>query len=150
MGTEMGMYTELNINVEFKKDADPRVIAIIRDMCNRELDMASIDTRGLEHPLFQTERWVWMLYYSGGSACFPGTTALVTREPTDFEGFKLHVCTSIKNYSQEWEHFLSFISPHLNTEGYLGTYRYEEHKVPTLLFRGEDGEIAFVNLGYAR
>jgi hypothetical protein len=122
------MYTELSIGVEFRKDTPPDVINTISSMA--EGDGRS---HGIDHPLFQTERWGWMLRY-GGSYYFDTKPHLSWAKDEITNTWHLTFGTNIKNYSNEWEHFLDFIAPHLKTDGYIGTYRYEESAAPTLLY----------------
>ena len=62
----MEMYTELNIGVNLRKDTPVAIIETLQHM------LRSDDTfvPSVEHPLFKTERWSWMLnmdsYYFDG------------------------------------------------------------------------------------
>jgi len=130
----MGMYTELNIGVEFKKDIPSYIIQTIEYMTQDHIDQGKF--KGdfpLEHALFKTDRWHWMLK-SGGSYYFDTQPMLHWAFDTGSKTWKLSFVTNIKNYTHEWEEFLKFIAPHLRSEGYIGTYRYEEASWPTLLF----------------
>lgn len=124
----MGMYTELHIGVEFKKETPPDVIAAIRWMATGEGDRPESS-----HALFATQRVDWMLR-SGGSYYFDAKPCLVWMLDSVTNTWSLTVTTNIKNYTQEWESFLDFIAPHLSTEGFLGHLRYEESDDPTLLY----------------
>lgn len=137
----MGMYTELNIGVEFKRDTPKEVIDALTYMVTPEGERGQVGFP-VDHALFQTERWKWMLR-SGGSYYFDAQPVLVWRFDEIPKAYFLTVCTNIKNYSNEWEAFLDFIAPHLQTAGYIGTYRYEEAETPTLLYSRE-GKVHFV------
>ena len=127
----MGMYTELNIGVQFDKNTPKDIIRAIYYMVEEDSDKCKIDF-DTSHPLFKTDRWEWMLQ-SGGSYYFDAQPNLLWKHDTEICGdYFLTFCTNIKNYSQEWEHFLHFIAPHADP-GYIGTYRYEEDDLPMLI-----------------
>ena len=42
----------------------------------------------------------------------------------------LTTCFNLKNYDQEIEKFLDWLCPYIQTEGYIGTYWYEEQEEP--------------------
>ena len=124
----MGMYTELAIGVEFKSNLPEEVRAALDFMVTEEGEAPT-----LNHPLFQTERWRWMLR-SGGSYYFDAQPCLVWRYDDIARAWFLTVWTNIKNYTEEWQHFLDFIAPYVDTDGYIGTYRYENDDDPTILY----------------
>lgn len=129
----MGMYTELNIGISLKSVTPPKIIDILKGMTNNSDDAITPD----DHPLFQTDRWTWMLrgdsYYFAVSHCNFEFDDISKR-------WYLTVTASIKNYCEEWQKFLDWIGPHIDTDGYIGTYRYETDDVPTLLF-AEAGKV---------
>ncbi len=135
----MGMYTQLSIGVEFKTDAPEDIIKAVAYMVKHE-EGATPDF-STDHPVFQTDRWEWMLR-SAGSYYFDAQPLLAWEYDDISKAWFLTVCTDIKNYSGEWEAFLDFIAPHLDSHGYIGTYRYEEDDLPTLLLC-QDGKITF-------
>lgn len=127
----MGMYTELAIGVRFKQDlATP-----VRDTLAYMTANAPRDPFAppVEHRLFGTDRWRWMLQ-SGGSYYFSAQPCCIWRYDDISNAWFLTVWTNIKNYTDEWDAFLDFILPHLDEDGYIGTYRYEEDENPTLLY----------------
>jgi len=124
----MGMYTELNIGVELKKDTPDQIIKILDYMVKGEGEYTKTD-----HNMFNTSRWDWMLR-SGGSYYFDGKPQLSWHKDEITGSYFLSVRTNIKNYSSELEEFLDFIVPYIDTVGYLGTYRYEENENPTLVY----------------
>lgn len=143
----MGMYTELSIGVRIKGETPSGVIAALEAMASpivpnenttdeKVRKKSSIPPETLAHPLFDTERWAWMLR-SGGGYYFRAQPTLVWGYDKVGEGWNLTFCTNIKNYSNEWEHFLDFIAPWIEggeDREYIGTYRYEEDEYPSLVF----------------
>jgi hypothetical protein len=136
----MGMYTELNIGVRFKKDLPLDVLKALQyitselDPHEKEIDFAT------DHSLFKTDRWKWMLR-SGGSYYFDTKPMLYWAFDDIAQAWNLSFVTNIKNYTSEWEEFLKFIAPHVDDYSdedskphYIGTYRYEEDDEPTLVF----------------
>lgn len=135
----MGMYTELNIAVTFKDEVPSEVVKVLSYMGREPSDKC--DTPKLpEHPLFQTDRWSWMLR-SGGSYYFSGKPHLTWVLDDIAKCWFLTLRTNIKNYTEEWEHFLDFIAPHIE-DGYIGTYQYEEDAAPTLVWVNK-GKVTF-------
>jgi hypothetical protein len=132
----MGMYTELSLGVEFKKNLPEEFISIINFMVSGgEEEVFLIPERFKDHELFTTTtRWRWMLR-SGGSYYFDRKPYLVWKRDEITKSYFLSCATNIKNYEQEWEKFLDFICPYLDTEGYLGTYWHEEWEHPVMLMK---------------
>jgi len=135
----MGMYTELNIGVRFKRDTPDSIINAISYMIDNDAPREFPE----EHEIFGTDKWEWMLR-SAGSYYFASQPTRVWCYDEITEAYFLSVCTNIKNYNGEWEKFLYFIAPYVETEGYIGTYRYEESEHPELLYN-EGGRIVFKN-----
>lgn len=127
------MYTELNIGVQFKENTPIEIINAITYMASQETEQGEINFP-TTHKLFDDSkgRWTWMLN-SGGSYYFDAKPTKIWEFDKISGTWFLTLCTNIKNYDSEWENFLDFIAPHVD-EGYIGTYRYEEDKLPTLLF----------------
>lgn len=135
----MGMYTQLFLAVSFKEDTPDIVVSTLGKMVDGSIDTVSVDPLP-NHPFFLTSRWTWCLR-SGGSAYFDGVTFCNFSKGAYSKEYQLTMLMDIKNYSQEWEKFLDWISPYLETEGYLGFYRYEEWEEPMSIFRDSDGTI---------
>lgn len=134
----MGMYTELNIAAEIR-DA-PDVIEILRYMLG---DKKDVPDSLPSHELFQTERWHFMLradsyYFDGKTDSKLVKDDLYKDKPMYF----LNVRCNLKNYGNEIELFLDWLSPFIKTDGFLGYKRYEECDYPTLIFC-DNGNIRF-------
>jgi hypothetical protein len=133
----MGMYTELNISVEIAPCDE--VIQKLRYMLG-ELDIDEVE---MSHPLFQTERWDYMLcsdsyYFDMQTDSKLYRDDLYVNDPMYF----LNVRCNLKNYCNEIELFLDWLCPYILTEGYIGYKRYEESYDPTLIYK-ENGEIKY-------
>lgn len=128
----MGMYTELNIGVALVKDVPKDVV----DILNYMLDGGS-EVKTPEHPFFYTSRWRMLFtcdcYYFDGRA-----DSSMEYDNIDHM-YHLNVRSSLKNYDDEIEKFLSFIEPYLDTDGFLGYMRYEECDDPTLIYNTVNG-----------
>lgn len=123
----MGMYTELNIAVNFKKLGEPEVYALRRMTEDYETNVPLPD-----HPLFHAERWDYMLRCS--SYYFAGPTHCIFKFDKSLDGWQLSVRSSFKNYDEELEKFLSWIEPLVEQNGFAGYSRYEECDEPTLIY----------------
>lgn len=128
----MGMYTELNIGVNLRSDTPENIIDILKHMLEDDEDVCTTD-----HPLFETERWRFMLrcdsYYFDGH-----TDSSMVKDNISGE-YELNVRCNIKNYDDEIEQFLDFIQPYLESDGFLGYKRYEEFDDPTLIYNDKYG-----------
>lgn len=126
----MGMYTELNLNVELKKDTPKNIICILKYMLDTDLPQPILPN----HELFSAERWDWMLRCD--SYYFDADTHSTLRK--DFQGGNyLNIQCNLKNYSSEIEHFINWITPYVDTDGYWGHLRYEEAMLPTIIVNGK-------------
>lgn len=120
----MGMYTELVLNVELKKDTPPEVISILEFLANRE---TAIPVTTPKHEFFECDRW--LMVASCSSYHFtPFSLA-------NFQDNYLSTRFDLKNYDSEIEKFVDWLTPYLDAfDGdFLGYKRYEEDDMPTLL-----------------
>lgn len=126
----MGMYTEFHFNAELN-DKSGEILPALRYMLGeRDGDEPVFP----DHPLFQTERWQFML--RSDSYYFDAKPASAIHR--DHTGQPRYLCLrcNLKNYSGEIEHFVSWITPYLDKRDgdFLGFQRYEETEIPTLLY----------------
>jgi hypothetical protein len=125
----MGMYTELKLSVAFITEIPENVIKTLQFLSNFRHDEDEIDFT-TEHELFKTERWMMI---STGSSCY-------FEEDSYFEFLQsggiyyLHMRSNIKNYKNEYEKFLDFLSPWVQSEGEVGHYQYEEDEEASPIF----------------
>jgi hypothetical protein len=124
------MYTELHLNVELKRDTPDEVIGVLRAMVDGRAMVD--DITGPDHPLFSTQRWRSMLRID--SAFFPADTRSTLRYDNFSKSFFLCIRCNLKNYDGEIEHFIDWISPYVEDEGFAGYSRYEEADDPTLIY----------------
>lgn len=127
----MGMYTKLHCNIKIKKNK--HCIKILEYMLdNNNID--NIEELHLDnHDLFKTSRWEYTLQCS--SFYFTGTNNTSLKE-NDYN-YVLHCDCDLKNYSNEIDLFLDWISQYCDYENekcFIGYKIYEEDEKPTLLF----------------
>ena len=127
----MGMYTEIHYNAELKKDVPDEVIAVLKYMMDSD---RLVPPPLPDHPLFETDRWVIM--FQCDSYYFSADTHSTLRFDDISKSYFLCIRSNLKNYDNEIEKFIDWISPYLDEwrEDYLGHYRYEESTIPTLIF----------------
>lgn len=122
----MGMYTELHLKAILKNDTE--FLTVITYMIDNDsigdqlLKHAMIEHE--HHPFFKTERWRWCL--RGGSAYFEQDP--FQRLERNGKYWEFEFCANIKNYNEEWQHLMSWLSPY--TYRVEGTYQYEEDDEP--------------------
>lgn len=133
----MGMYTALVLDARLKDDTPQGVIDVLQRMISGT--EVSSDPRSLpDHGLFGDTRWSWML--RGSSAYFP-----LEREPSLRAPFYyshghsdtpvlLSVGFSIKNYDNEIELFIDWLTPYVYEA--IGWTMYEENEAPTPIVIG--------------
>lgn len=129
----MGMYTELVMNVGLVDDLDPEIAALLKKMIEGyESDYAPPESVK-NHPLFATDRWKFMLCTGSFYFVPSGNSKLIEN---DHGRIVRHVSirTDLKNYGGEIEHFVDFIAPFVEFDGFAGYKRYEEDDDPTLLY----------------
>lgn len=125
----MGMYTELYLCCNIKKDLPREALEVLRYLFDRGPEPKLLPS----HPYFVTERWS----HIGNSSSY----FFVPRFVQDFkqnsieDGYCLITRCDLKNYKREIEHFLEWLHPYIDAapEAHLGHIRYEEDSKPTLL-----------------
>jgi hypothetical protein len=131
----MGHYTELMLKVELRKDVPQHVVDVIKYMVYSD-PMEPIPDNFPE----LGERWMCALI--GGSAYH-------ITFPTSFEyddiadAWILAANSSFKNYDDEIERFLKWLSPYVAefTEGVVGYIQDEEYDIPPCQIRFKDGRL---------
>ena len=131
----MGMYTELVLACELKRDVPQEVLDVLRFMCVWQGGSRQPPEHLPDHPLFRMSHWEYVL--RSGSFYFPGETNSTLRvfEPTNT--WYLTARSNLKNYGSEIEYFLQWLAPYSETEGFVGYYRYEESPHPSLIYFAE-------------
>jgi len=122
----MGMYTEIYVNVDLKKDTPDDVIEVLKVMCDMGSDPEVMDN----YPA----RWAYMFnsgsYYTPNTYCHSLTVDDISNQ------WSLLGKGDIKNYSGDIEKFFEWIIPYVDgcPGDFIGYSRYEEDSQPTLVF----------------
>ena len=127
----MGMYTELHFNAELLPETPAHIIETLEYM----LDNSKPTHTNLDHDLFSTSRWSYML--TCDSDYFNADTHSTLRFDDISDSYFLCIRCNLKNYDQEIAKFLNWIMPFVDAEvgDFLGFYRYEESNEPTLIYK---------------
>ena len=122
----MGMYTEIYVNVDLKKETPKEVLDVLQ---------AIVDKNGQAECL-KDKPDRWSLLFNSGSYYTPNTEcgALTFDETSGI--WSLIGKGDIKNYEGEIEAFFDYIMPWIDDEGFIGYSRYEESWSPKLYFKG--------------
>lgn len=125
----MGMYTEFHFNSELNNNSSD-IIDILKYMIGEQGSYIKLP----KHPLFETDRWMFMLCTD--SYYFDADTISTLRYDKTAKAYFLCIRCNLKNYNDEIEKFINWITPYLaKTNGeFLGFYRYEEYEKPTLIY----------------
>ena len=128
----MGMYTELNIGVEFKEDLPPEFVEVLEYLTN--FDYLDDWQPKVKHSLFNTERWRRMLFSASYYFDAKPHSEFVFDKISN--SWFLTCVFNMKNYDSEIELFLDFIVPQLSyrEKTFIGYKRYEADIDPTLLY----------------
>jgi hypothetical protein len=134
----MGMYTEFHFNVKLVNDLPKKVESILKYMIGDFSGEDIFPSDLPNHKLFSTPRWQVML--RGDSYYFAADTISVLRYDDIANSYFLCVRCNFKNYDSEIELFLDWIHPYIEMDSgeFLGFYRYEMDKIPTLIYHEKD------------
>lgn len=136
----MGMYTELKLNCELKKDTPDDIIRSLRGLLAGKVIMPDIS-----HALFFAERADRVLICDSYSFSAKSDSSLVKN---DIDDWILKVQSNLKNYDNEILKFLSWIAPYIEEyEEAIGWFRYEEQELPTIIYATDEDEIKFFATG---
>lgn len=126
-GNIMGMYTELNIGVALKSDTSKKIINAIKYLLNETDEEPQINNKFFDCPRCRMVLTCDSHYFDGI------TDSKLVYDDTERK-YHLNVRSNLKNYDSEIENFLEFISPYIETYGFIGYMRYEECDEPTLIY----------------
>lgn len=119
----MGMYTEIYVNVDLKKDIPEEIINTLKAICD-----VKPESRYLQD---KPSRWPYL--FNNGSYYTPNTRVSSLTFDKISRQYSLLGKGDIKNYEGEIEDFFEFIKPHSDTK-FMGYHRYEEFEEPTLVY----------------
>lgn len=137
----MGMYTELILGAELKKDTPKEVVDILKGMAKgKRIWKKSVLPK---HEFFQAERWQWL--FTMGSFYFGVHNGYAEIWFEDIcDSWHISSRSNIKNYDSEIEKFLDWIKPYIDQgTGYRDFYAlvtYEESEEPTIYYLDEYSE----------
>lgn len=125
----MGMYTEIHFNAELKKDVPVEIVSVLRYMLGEVEPRPPLPA----HPFFETDRW--HVLFRMDSYYFDADTHSTMRLDKISGAYYLCVRANLKNYDQEIDKFVDWITPYLDKHDgdFLGFKRYEEDEWPTLI-----------------
>ena len=123
----MGMYTKFCANLSIRTD-EFDALSAVHKLTNPEPGKLCWDPsyKWPEHPFFHTERGYWALY---AQCCGD----LGFRTTFDIDTGDLRIAAEIKNYGNEYDQFMDWVSPYLDAEKpQLAWEKYEECRTPTV------------------
>lgn len=119
----MGMYTEIFVNADLKKETPQEVIDVLSAMCEKDHEAECLSDK--------PSRWAYL--FNNGSCYLPMTECGKLAHCRILGQYSLLAKGDIKNYNGEIEEFFDFIRPWCEGE-FIGYYRYEEDRDPTLVY----------------
>ena len=125
----MGMFTELVLAAELKETLPEEVKDILMQMTSQ----SNCEPTALPaHKFFKTRKWRNLLV--ADSHYFAGRAhSLLTCD--DFSKvYSLSIRCNLKNYDNEIELFLDWLSPYIETSGFLGYIMLEGSTDPELIY----------------
>ena len=125
----MGMYTEIYVNVDLKKETPDDVIRVLEAMCRMLPDQECSEVL-VDFP----SRWECL--FSNMSYYTPSTNCRYLKYDGITERWSLLGKGDIKNYQNEIDKFFKWIMPHIDAYPgeFIGYSRYEEDDQPKLYF----------------
>tara|TARA_R100001480_G_C4732518_1_gene181150 strand:- start:741 stop:1124 length:384 start_codon:yes stop_codon:yes gene_type:complete len=122
----MGHYTEIYINADLKEETPQEVINVLAAMCSKNDKEDSLKDK--------PGRWSYLF---GNGSYYTPLTSCANLTFDDIGGhYSILGKGDIKNYEDEIEEFFAFIKPWCEDE-FIGYYRYEEQREPTLVYTDE-------------
>lgn len=129
----MGMYTAFHIGLEIKRDVPLNVVQTLNRMVHGGASPYTPD-----HPLFDCERWDVLLSMDSYHSAYQQNASFVYDDCA--KCYYLSATSSLKNYNDEIDKFLDWITPYVgNEDEFVGYKRYEQDDHPTLIY-WQDGE----------
>ena len=157
----MGMYTALSLGVCLKRDTPEEVAVLLEHMtgqrylpedqpnylCNIIRGVANTagctirDAEKLvDHPLFHEANRCFLMLRCD-SYYFDFKTNMRLQRDDIISGYYLSGTSNLKNYDGEIKLFLDWLSPYVDTTGFVGWTMYEEDYTPTILWKFIEGGI---------
>jgi hypothetical protein len=123
----MGMYTEIYINADLKENTPKEVIQILLAICNGHMGDEVLKNKPSR----------WRCLFANASYYTP-LTSCGQLSYSDIGGhYSILGKGDIKNYEDEIQEFFEWIKPYCQNdyeESFIGYYRYEESREPTLIY----------------
>jgi hypothetical protein len=126
----MGMYTELYMSASLRRDTPEIVKNVILYMFNGDTEEPEELPK---HMFFNCHRWDML----GSCSSYYFTPFALSKTINDGRVVYFTTRSDLKNYDDEIALFIDFIKPHIEGDGHIGHYRYEEDREPTLIYNGE-------------
>lgn len=138
----MGMYTEFVFASELKKETPIAIIKVLESMISGNF-IENKDYVINNHNFFKCDRWKWL--FLSDSYYFDGESMSNIEYDKISNTYFLTVRSNLKNYNEEILNFIDFIYPYLvpksEEDDFLGYYRYEKRREPTLIYYSEIEEL---------
>ena len=131
----MGMYTEIFIRANIRRDAPESVRSMLAYLVSSTSEDAP---ESPDHEFFECARWRYVATCS--SYYFPGAIhAAYVRSAIGGEPDTLNILANLKNYDGEIGKFFDWIDPYLEASpgDFIGYEMYEEDDTPTPHMKGE-------------
>lgn len=119
----MGMYTEIYVNVDLKKETPEAVIETIKAICEGDCDSKYLKDKPRR----------WSMLFSNGSYYTPSTCCSSLTYDSIAKSYSLIGKGDIKNGDNEIEQFFEFVKPWCDNN-FIGYHRHEEDRDPILVY----------------
>jgi hypothetical protein len=135
----MGMYTEMLLTCDLKRDTRKDIIEWLEAMVDSSKEWDDVEKLS-PNEMVDTRFREGLL---GGSYYFYGQPMMEFEYDKISKTYHLTVLTNIKNYDNDIERFMNLIIPFIKAfeDEMLGYVRYEEDKLPTaMIWNGNEIE----------
>ena len=127
----MGMYTELYLGVELSKDTPKHIVKWLEAHNSDDYETIAKLTP-IELNATRLETLCCSSYY------FDAQPHFLFRFDDIAGAYFLTFGCNIKNYSNEIATFVDMLRPYILTDDHIGHIRYEEDRIPTLLYNNKE------------
>ena len=128
----MGTYTEINVCFDLHRNTSKEIVNILHSLING----TDAPTILPEHEFFKCDRWYMVACCD--SYYFDCSTNSKMIFDTNSKTWKVNIRANLMNYDSEIKHFLDWLAPYIETNGFIGYTKYEEFEDPTLIYIEDD------------
>ena len=134
----MGMYTEINVCFDLCQDVPKEIVDILHCLIDGDDEPSVLP----QHDFFKCDRWNIVACCDSGYFGGSSNSKIISNTSGTW---LVNIRANLKNYDSEIEKFLDWLTPYVETHGFIGYTRYEECENPKLVYI-ENGKVILKNV----